>query len=107
MTGAITTSDTYDNILLSSSNSSSNTVSLSSSSVGVLNLSPSKMTILEIKSPLEVQYSIEHEYIGSMGPNKRESDGILRALDWLTEKRSPNYGWANDTHMVILAKEVS
>lgn len=49
---------------------------------------------------------MEHEYIGTSGPNKRENDGIQRALDWLTEKRSVDYGWGNDTHMVILAKEV-
>lgn len=64
------------------------------------------MTVLEIESPLEVRPAMEHEYIGTTGPNKRESDGIQRALDWLTEKRSVDYGWGNDTHMVILAKEV-
>lgn len=49
---------------------------------------------------------IEHEIIGSAGPDKKESEGIQRALDWLKEKRSSDYGWENDTHMVILAKEV-
>lgn len=49
---------------------------------------------------------IEHEIIGSAGPDKKESEGIQRALDWLKEKRSADYGWENDTHMVILAKEV-
>lgn len=43
---------------------------------------------------------------GSPTPNKREMEGIQRALDLLREKRSPDYGWENDTHMVILAKEV-
>lgn len=68
--------------------------------------SASPMTVLEIESPLEVRPAMVHEYIGSTGPNKRESEGIQRALDWLTEKRSVDYGWGNDTHMVILAKEV-
>ncbi len=48
----------------------------------------------------------EHEIIGSAGPDKKESEGIQRALDWLKEKRSPDFSWENDTHMVILAKEV-
>lgn len=48
-----------------------------------------------------------HEQIGSAGPDKREMEGIQRALDLLREKRSQDYGWENDTHMVILAKEVS
>ncbi|CAD7086977.1 unnamed protein product [Hermetia illucens] len=49
----------------------------------------------------------EHEIMGSAGPDKRELEGIQRALDWLKEKRAPDYGWGNDTHMVILAKELS
>lgn len=49
----------------------------------------------------------EHEIIGSASPDKKESEGIQRALDWLKEKRSSDYGWENDTHMVILAKEVN
>lgn len=40
------------------------------------------------------------------GPNMRESIGLQRALEWLREKRSPDFGWGNDTHMVILSKEV-
>lgn len=40
------------------------------------------------------------------GPNMRESVGLQRALEWLREKRSPDFGWSNDTHMVILSKEV-
>lgn len=40
------------------------------------------------------------------GPNNREGIGIQKALDWLREKRVSDYGWENDTHMVILAKEV-
>lgn len=47
-----------------------------------------------------------HELIGSAGPDKRESEGIQKALDLLREKRSQDFGWENDTHMVILAKEV-
>lgn len=40
------------------------------------------------------------------GPNMRESIGLQRALEWLREKRSLDFGWGNDTHMVILSKEV-
>lgn len=48
----------------------------------------------------------EHELLGC-GPNNREGIGIQKALDWLREKRSPDYSWENDTNMVILAKELS
>ncbi|XP_030381629.1 uncharacterized protein CG3556 [Scaptodrosophila lebanonensis] len=48
-----------------------------------------------------------HEIIGSATPTKGEQEAILRALDWLKEKRASDYGWANDTHVVILAKELS
>ncbi|EDW00025.1 uncharacterized protein CG3556 [Drosophila grimshawi] len=48
-----------------------------------------------------------HEIIGSATPTKNEQDSILRALDWLKEKRALDYGWGNDTHVVILAKELS
>lgn len=51
--------------------------------------------------------TIEHVMMGSAGPDKLELEGILKALDWLKEKRAPGYGWGNDTHMVILAKELS
>lgn len=53
-----------------------------------------------------VESAEDHVLIGSAGPDKREMEGIQRALDLLREKRSPDYGWENDTHMVILAKEV-
>ncbi|XP_018798119.1 PREDICTED: uncharacterized protein CG3556 isoform X2 [Bactrocera latifrons] len=49
----------------------------------------------------------EHDIIGSPGPDKREQEAILKALDWLKEKRAADYGWGNDTHVVILAKELS
>lgn len=58
------------------------------------------------QQPSEPQILLGHEMMGSAGPDKREIDGIQRALIWLKEKRSPDYGWDNDTHMVILAKEV-
>ncbi|XP_034480298.1 uncharacterized protein CG3556, partial [Drosophila innubila] len=48
-----------------------------------------------------------HELIGSATPTKGEQEAILRALDWLKEKRASDYGWGNDTHVVILAKELS
>lgn len=59
------------------------------------------LTVIEIENPFG-----EHVYIGTKGPTQRESEAITRALDWLAEKRFPDYGWGNDTHMVILAKEV-
>lgn len=59
-----------------------------------------------VESPPE-PILITHEVIGSAGPDKRESEGIQKALDWLKDKRSADYGWDNDTHMVILAKEVN
>ncbi|XP_055373396.1 uncharacterized protein CG3556 [Condylostylus longicornis] len=49
----------------------------------------------------------ENSMIGTSSPDKREAEGIQRALDWLREKRAADYGWGNDTHMVILAKELS
>lgn len=48
-----------------------------------------------------------HEILGSAGPDKKEQDAIVKALDWLKMKRAPDYGWGNDTHVVILAKELS
>ncbi|KAM8719247.1 hypothetical protein ACLKA7_011889 [Drosophila subpalustris] len=48
-----------------------------------------------------------HELIGSATPTMGEQEAILRALDWLKEKRASDYGWGNDTHVVILAKELS
>lgn len=59
------------------------------------------------EQPSEPQILLGHEIIGSAGPDKREVEGIQKALGWLKEKRSPDYGWENDTHMVILAKEVN
>ncbi|EDX17072.1 uncharacterized protein CG3556 [Drosophila simulans] len=49
----------------------------------------------------------EHQTIGQAPPTKGEQEAILRALDWLKEKRASDYGWGNDTHVVILAKELS
>lgn len=48
---------------------------------------------------------VSHELLGC-GPNHREGIGIQKALDWLRDKRSSDYGWENDTHMVILSREV-
>ncbi|XP_055532302.1 uncharacterized protein CG3556 [Wyeomyia smithii] len=45
--------------------------------------------------------------IGPGGPDQKESLGIQKAIDWLRDKRLPDYSWGNDTHMVILAKELS
>lgn len=55
---------------------------------------------------LEHPAVVSHELLGC-GPNHREGIGIQKALDWLRDKRSSDYGWDNDTHMVILAREVS
>ncbi|KAH8274644.1 hypothetical protein KR026_000279 [Drosophila bipectinata] len=49
----------------------------------------------------------EPQIIGPAPPTKGEQEAILRALDWLKEKRASDYGWGNDTHVVILAKELS
>lgn len=68
---------------------------------------PDTETPIRTLDDYEAQFDGVHEYIGSSGPNERESDAILKALDWLTEKRLSNYGWGNDTPLVILAKEVS
>uniref|UniRef100_A0A182JZ21 Uncharacterized protein n=1 Tax=Anopheles christyi TaxID=43041 RepID=A0A182JZ21_9DIPT len=56
--------------------------------------------------PVDVS-QIEDKQLGPEGPNQAESVGIQRALCWLREKRLPDYSWGNDTHMVILAKELS
>lgn len=68
------------------------------------------------KSSLELTTQISMERTSTIsgqesfsftGPNKKEQESILKALDWLKVKRAPDYGWGNDTHMVILAKELS
>uniref|UniRef100_A0A182SMM7 Uncharacterized protein n=1 Tax=Anopheles maculatus TaxID=74869 RepID=A0A182SMM7_9DIPT len=56
--------------------------------------------------PVDVT-QIEEKQLGPGGPNQAEGVGIQRALCWLREKRLPDYSWGNDTHMVILAKELS
>ncbi|XP_035784073.1 uncharacterized protein CG3556-like isoform X1 [Anopheles albimanus] len=59
-----------------------------------------------IELPIDVS-TVEDKQIGPGGPTQQESIGIQRALCWLREKRLPDYSWGNDTHMVILAKELS
>lgn len=86
--------------IISSESTSTNTVSIPSP-IFVASSNTSPFTVIEIENPND-----DHVLIGTNGPNKRESEAITRALDWLGEKRLPDYGWANDTHMVILAKEV-
>uniref|UniRef100_A0AAG5DGN2 Squalene cyclase C-terminal domain-containing protein n=1 Tax=Anopheles atroparvus TaxID=41427 RepID=A0AAG5DGN2_ANOAO len=56
--------------------------------------------------PVDVSL-IEAKQLGPGGPNQVENTGIQRALWWLREKRLPDFSWGNDTHMVILAKELS
>lgn len=88
----------------------SNTISSPSS----INLSPSSNPFQStasnsdlVETPPSEPIDLTHELMGSAGPDKRESEGIQRALDLLREKRSQDFGWENDTHMVILAKEVN
>lgn len=64
------------------------------------------VTAIDVSEQPSEPILLSHEILGSAGPDKRESDGMQRALDWLKDKRSADYGWENDTHMVILAKEV-
>lgn len=101
-----TVSNRYDDLPgLSSESSSANSVSYSSPALSAVEAS--LMTVIDIANPIETQASsVEHIYLGSTGPTRRESEAITRALDWLTDKRNNDYGWDNDTHMVILAKEV-
>lgn len=42
----------------------------------------------------------------SMEPDAKESFAIQRSLDWLRDRRFNDFGWGNDTSIVILAKEV-
>lgn len=70
------------------------------------------LTTIEKEKDIEVSTAQvpvveEHILLGSSGPDQREINGIQKALDWLKDKRLPDYSWANDTHMVILAKELS
>jgi hypothetical protein len=85
----------------------------SAASTGVsLMTTPTTPHVTTVSSTTQQQESNGHDHddnhtIGSPGPDAREQNGISKALDWLKEKRSQDYGWGNDTHMVILAKEVS
>lgn len=67
-------------------------------------MSPSSMTT---KQDLLDPIPVEPIEIGPGGPDQKESLAIQKAIDWLREKRLPDYSWGNDTHMVILAKELS
>ncbi|XP_055595263.1 uncharacterized protein CG3556 [Uranotaenia lowii] len=66
---------------------------------------PSSPILTKQESTLDT-ISVDVE-IGPGGPDQKESLGIQKAIDWLREKRLPDYSWGNDTHMVILAKELS
>ena len=87
------------------SNNSENQVLFNPTLIDPTTLSSSLETILEPHINTIVVEAQEHEFLGC-GSNNREGIGIQKALDWLREKRMPDYGWENDTHMVILAKEV-
>ena len=86
------------------------TVGLPSASSGEVDLkasfTPTVTSSQEYGDPNQGE-SDEHILIGSGGPDQREATAIQKALDWLREKRDHDYGWNNDTHMVILAKELS
>ncbi|XP_075158669.1 uncharacterized protein CG3556 [Haematobia irritans] len=66
-----------------------------------------EMTTGEPTTPTPATSAPVHEIIGSAGPDKKEQEAIQKALDWLKEKRAADYGWGNDTHVVILSKELS
>lgn len=89
----------YMKIAFAGSTESDASTSTSVATNSVVDTPP--LTILEIENPLD-----PHVLLGTNGPDQRESEAITRALDWLSEKRSSDYGWDNDTHLVILAKEL-
>uniref|UniRef100_A0A1B0FJY2 Uncharacterized protein n=1 Tax=Glossina morsitans morsitans TaxID=37546 RepID=A0A1B0FJY2_GLOMM len=85
------------------------TVSVETIEIGITTqISPfSQESTLDSVTEITISSTTTHEIIGSEGPDKKEQEAILKALDWLKMKRAPNYGWENDTHVVILAKELS
>lgn len=95
------TPTTIDDSIVSEISGGLSATSLSTASISTV----SQIDVVE--PPPEQPIFNGHETIGTAGPDKREVEGIQKALDWLREKRSPDYGWDNDTHMVILANEVS
>ncbi|XP_017030597.1 uncharacterized protein CG3556 [Drosophila kikkawai] len=88
------------------SNSSSNPISSTAVLAGA---GADNQDGLVLATPTAINGSTppEHQTIGQAPPTKGEQEAILRALDWLKEKRASDYGWGNDTHVVILAKELS
>lgn len=84
--------------------------SSSIASAGPTSTASSSTTIQEFgeaQLPEQPTLPDDHQIMGSSGPNQQEAAGIAKALDWLKEKREHDYSWGNDTHMVILAKELS
>lgn len=63
--------------------------------------------VTEILTDVTTLPSSSEESFDSLSPSKREQESIIKALEWLKLKRAPDYGWGNNTHMVILAKELS
>ncbi|XP_033170239.1 uncharacterized protein CG3556 [Drosophila mauritiana] len=101
---------------LPSSNSNIDNVNTNSSSVSSLSTTTAAISGVDqqesliLATPTALNGSgtpPEHQTIGQAPPTKGEQEAILRALDWLKEKRASDYGWGNDTHVVILAKELS
>lgn len=101
---------------LPSSNSNIDNANSNSSSVSSLSTTTSAISGVDqqesliLATPTALNGSgtpPEHQTIGQAPPTKGEQEAILRALDWLKEKRASDYGWGNDTHVVILAKELS
>ncbi|XP_016939390.2 uncharacterized protein CG3556 [Drosophila suzukii] len=93
------------------SNSNSNSSSVATlSTTTAANSGGDQQEALVLATPTALNGSStppEHQTIGQAPPTKGEQEAILRALDWLKEKRASDYGWGNDTHVVILAKELS
>lgn len=89
--------------LLSSASTTTTTTSGSSSAS-----SSTQSTIsTDNMEPIVIDRDPEEGFRITGRPDMRESLGLQRALEWLKEKKSADYGWGNDTHMVILAKELS
>ncbi|XP_043658249.1 uncharacterized protein CG3556 [Drosophila teissieri] len=94
---------------ISNANSNSSSVSsLSTTTAAISGIDQQESLILATPTALNGSGTPpEHQTIGQAPPTKGEQEAILRALDWLKEKRASDYGWGNDTHVVILAKELS
>lgn len=65
-------------------------------------------TTSQVEEFLESSMPSENEELyNENAPSTKEILSVQRALEWLKDKRFSDFGWGNDTHLVILAKEVS